>query len=113
MIKIAESEASIPFRENNIAVMEIFAESPSGDTAKTICLGKHNGRLFAFAYKCPHAGALLSDGWIDMQGNIVCPMHQYKFRLQGGSHPADGGYILRRWKVEQREDGIYLDALFI
>jgi len=105
MTKIADSEAAIPFRENNIAVMEI--------NARTICIGRHNGRLFAFAYKCPHAGALLSDGWIDMQGNIVCPMHQYKFNLQSGRHPADGGYILKRWKVEQREDGIYLDTTFI
>lgn len=105
MIKIADSEASIPFRENNIAVMDV--------NGKSICIGKYKERLFAFAYKCPHAGALLSDGWIDVQGNVVCPLHQYKYNLQTGRHPADGGYLLRRWKIEHKEDGIYLDALFV
>lgn len=105
MIKIAQSESEISFQENNIAVIEI--------NDKKICLGKYNNQLFAFAYKCPHASSLLSEGWIDMQGNVVCPLHNYKFSLKTGRHPADGGYYMKHWRVEKKEDGIYIDNTFI
>lgn len=105
MIKIAENESSISFADNNIAVVDI--------RDKKICIGRYNNELFAFAYQCPHAGALLSGGWIDMQGNVVCPLHHYKFSLKSGRHMADGGYTMKRWRVQTRDDGVYVEASFI
>jgi nitrite reductase/ring-hydroxylating ferredoxin subunit len=98
--KIAESENELLFTANNIAIAEI--------NGKKICIGKHNNALFAFAYKCPHAGGIMADGYIDGLGNIVCPVHRYKFSLQNGRDSTGEGYYLKNWPVEKREDGIYI-----
>ena len=46
---------------------------------KKMCLAKYNDQLFACAAKCPHAGGVMEEGWVDAVGNIVCPLHRYKF----------------------------------
>ena len=98
--KVAESEAELAFADNNIAVVAI--------KEKKICIGKHNNELFAFAYGCPHAGGILAEGYIDALGNIVCPIHRYKFNLQNGRNTSGEGYHLKHWPVEKRADGIYV-----
>ena len=74
--KIADSEEEIIFPENRIAVIEI--------ENKKICLTKFQQEWFAFPFKCPHAGGMLANGYVDMIGNIVCPLHRYKFSLKNG-----------------------------
>jgi len=95
--RIGADISLLSFAENNIAVVEC--------NGKTICVGKHNDQLFAFAYKCPHASGLLANGYIDAIGNIVCPMHRYKFSLTTGRSAE--GYYLKTYPVETRDDGIY------
>lgn len=103
MRKIADTLSALNFGENHIAVVEL--------AERTICIARYGGELYAFPRQCPHAGGMLDEGWIDAQGNVACPVHGYKFGLKTGRHAADGGYQLRRWRVEQREDGIYVDIL--
>ena len=98
--KIAVSENELAFANNHIAVIEV--------KDKKLCIGRHNDQLFAFAYTCPHASGIMADGYIDVLGNIVCPVHRYKFSLQNGRNTSGEGYYLKRWPVEVREDGIYL-----
>lgn len=98
--KIAEHLSELEFGSNNIAVVEV--------KGKKFCLGKFNQALFAFAYKCPHAGGFLADGYIDAIGNIVCPMHRYKFNMANGRNSSGEGYYLKHWPAEQRDDGIYV-----
>ena len=98
--KIAESENELQFASNHIAVTEV--------DNKKICIGIHNDQLYAFAYKCPHASGIMADGYIDALGNIVCPVHRYKFSLQNGRNTSGEGYYLKRWPVEKREDGIFV-----
>ena len=64
--------------------------------------------LYACAAKCPHAGGTLAEGYTDVLGNIVCPVHRYKFSLQNGRNSSGEGYYLKTWPVEKREDGIYI-----
>jgi len=99
--KIAESENELAFAPNHIAVIEV--------KNKKICIGKHQSRLFAFAYSCPHASGIMAEGYIDALGNIVCPVHRYKFNLVNGRNTSGEGYYLKRWPVEIREDGIYIE----
>ena len=103
-VKIAESMAEIAFAANNLAEVEA--------DGKTICIGRHSDELFAFAAKCPHASGLLKDGFIDALGNVVCPLHRYKFCMKNGRNVSGEGYYLKHWPVELRSDGIYvgLDA---
>ena len=99
-IKIAEAEAEIDFGSNHIA--EIMAGE------RKICIAKFQGQLFAFSNKCPHASGLLADGYIDAVGNVVCPVHRYKFSMRNGRNVTGEGYFLKHWTVEIREDGIYV-----
>lgn len=99
-IKIAESVAEIPFGTNGLA--EVVADG------KPICIGKHADDLFAFAAKCPHASGRFADGFVDAMGNVVCPLHRYRFCLKNGRNVSGEGYFLKHWPVEKREGGVYM-----
>ncbi len=98
-IKIAESINDIQFGANNL--VELLADG------KKICVGKWNNELFAFAPKCPHAGGFFSDGFIDALGNVVCPLHRYKYCMKNGRNVSGEGYYLKHWPVEVREEGVF------
>jgi nitrite reductase/ring-hydroxylating ferredoxin subunit len=97
--RIGSDISALNFAENNIAVTEC--------NGKTICIGKHNGQVFAFAYKCPHASGILANGFIDAIGNVVCPLHRYKYSIANGWNTSGEGYYLKTYPIEIREDGIY------
>jgi nitrite reductase/ring-hydroxylating ferredoxin subunit len=97
---VALSEAELEFSAAGLAVA-YWGNKP-------ITIGRWQGKLFAFAYKCPHAGGILADGYIDALGNVVCPMHRYKFSMTNGRNVSGEGYYLKRWPVEVREDGVYV-----
>lgn len=96
--KIAESKEELFFEANGMLSIK------AGN--KNICLVKHKDSLFACAAKCPHAGGTMSDGYMDALGNIVCPIHRYRFNLRNGKSAE--GYYLKTWPVENREDGVYV-----
>jgi nitrite reductase/ring-hydroxylating ferredoxin subunit len=98
--KIADFLAEIDFSENNIAIAEA--------NGKKICIGKFNDEVFAFAYKCPHAGGIMADGYIDALGNVVCPLHRYKYDMKNGRNVSGEGYYLKHWPVEIREEGVFV-----
>jgi len=98
--KVADHLNELDFAANQIAVAEL--------TGKKICIGKFNEAAFAFAFKCPHAGGFLADGYIDALGNVVCPLHRYKYSLQNGRNVSGEGYYLKHWPVEIRDDGVFV-----
>lgn len=98
--KVADFINEIDFGDNHIAIVEL--------KGKKICLGKFREELFAFAYKCPHAGGLLADGYIDALGNVVCPLHRYKYDMKNGRNVTGEGYYLKHWPVEVRDDAVYV-----
>jgi nitrite reductase/ring-hydroxylating ferredoxin subunit len=99
--KIADHINEVDFADNNIAVVDV--------KGKTICIGKHKDNVFAFAYKCPHAGGILSEGYIDALGNVVCPLHRYKYDIKNGRNTSGEGYYLKNWPVELRENGVFVE----
>ena len=64
-----------------------------------------NGKLFAFAANCPHAGAPLCEGYVDAKGSIVCPLHFYKFDPKTGRSAGEDGYKLSTYPTQINEDG--------
>ena len=98
--KISDHINELDFSPNHIAVVEI--------KGKKICIGKHQDQAFAFAFKCPHAGGFMADGYIDSLGNVVCPLHRYKYDMKNGRNVSGEGYYLKNWPVELREDGVYV-----
>jgi 3-phenylpropionate/trans-cinnamate dioxygenase ferredoxin subunit len=99
-IKIANSEAEISFQENNIAEIML------GE--RRVCIAKFRQELFVFSNKCPHASGLFVNGYIDAVGDVVCPIHRYKFCMHNGRNVTGEGYFLKHWVVEVKEDGIYV-----
>lgn len=98
--KIADAVTAFDFPANGLLELEA--------NGKKICLAKHNDRLLACAHKCPHAGGTMAGGYTDAVGNIVCPLHRYKFSLQNGRNISGEGYFLRTFPVETRDDGVYI-----
>lgn len=98
--KIADSENEISFGQNNLTVIEV--------NSKKITLAKVGNKILSCAYKCPHAGGIISEGYIDAPGNITCPLHRYKFSLVNGRNVSGEGYFLATYPVEHRADGIYI-----
>jgi len=98
--KIADSIEEIPFSANGLAELEV--------SGKKICLALHNNTLHACTHKCPHAGGTLAEGYLDASGNIVCPLHRYKFNMQNGRNISGEGFFLKIYAVELRPDGIYI-----
>ncbi len=99
-IRIADSIAALEFQENNIALVETEERS--------ICIGKSGEEIFAFSAYCPHATVPLTNGYIDAVGNVVCPMHHYKFCMRNGKNVSGEGYYLKTWPLEIRTDGIFV-----
>lgn len=100
-IKVADNPESIEFNEKNIALLSI-------DGYK-FCIIKTADGLKACTDKCPHAGASLSNGYIDRKKNIVCCEHNYKFSLQTGRDAFNEGYFLKIFDVAVRPDGVFIN----
>jgi nitrite reductase/ring-hydroxylating ferredoxin subunit len=98
--KIADSLADLPINTNGLCEVEV--------NGKTICIVVSNNEVKACASKCPHAGGNMSNGYVDALGNIVCPLHRYKFSLTNGRNTSGEGYFLKTFEVENRENGIYV-----
>jgi nitrite reductase/ring-hydroxylating ferredoxin subunit len=75
---------------------------------QTICLINTNGKYLACNAKCPHAGADLSNGWIE-NNQIVCPFHRHKYDLNNGRGADGQGDYLPIYKIEKGDDGLYIE----
>ncbi|PVD49554.1 (2Fe-2S)-binding protein [Terrimonas sp.] len=98
--KLAEHVNELDFAGNNIAIAVV--------NGKKICIAKYNNGLYGFAYKCPHAGGIMADGYINPAGYVVCPVHRYKFDIQTGRNVSGEGYYMKCWPVRMTEDGIFI-----
>jgi 3-phenylpropionate/trans-cinnamate dioxygenase ferredoxin subunit len=97
---LAPSTAAINFGPNNLAIAEV--------NNKKITIANTPKGLFACAHACPHAGGIMAQGHIDALGNIVCPLHRYKFSIHNGRNTSGEGYYLKTYPIEQREEGVFI-----
>jgi nitrite reductase/ring-hydroxylating ferredoxin subunit len=98
--KVAQSLEEINFAANGMAIVEI--------NKKSVCVALHNNVLSACSNKCPHAGGHLEEGYLDTLGNIVCPLHRYKFNPGNGRNVSGEGYFLKTYPIKVEEDGIFI-----
>ena len=98
--KLAESIEALNFSETGFAEMEI--------AGKKICIVQYKDQLYACAATCPHAGGNMANGYTDAVGNIVCPVHRYKFSLQQGRNTSGEGYFLKTYPLQTRPDGVFI-----
>ena len=98
--KVSDGIEDIPFASNSMAEIEV--------AGKKVCIVLQNDQLQSCTQKCPHAGGKLADGFLDALGNIVCPLHRYKFSLKNGRNVSGEGYFLKTFPVEIRKDGVFI-----
>ena len=98
--KVAENIAEIKFSATGLAEIRV--------ANKIFCIVLHQNVVSVCTQKCPHAGGILSDGFIDAAGHIVCPLHRYKFNLQNGRNTSGEGYFLKTFPVEIRKEGVFV-----
>ncbi len=79
---------------------------------RIVLLHKHNN-YFAFTALCPHAGAPMCEGWLDVQGRVVCPMHKYRFDPQNGRNTSGEGYKLFTYPLEFKDNELYIGFIIV
>ena len=72
--KIANNLSEIDFNANGLAEIDIHG--------KMLCIAKHNDQVFACTQKCPHAGGLLVDGYIDSAWKPGLPPSQIQIQFK-------------------------------
>lgn len=77
---------------------------------QNICVVRKQDKLIAFKNECPHMGQGLNDGLVNYLGEIVCPLHGYKFSLVHGEEEKQRCASLTFIPVEFSEEGVFLDV---
>lgn len=98
-IKVAESILDFDYNANGMCIINV--------DGKKITIARVKNNIYAFAHKCPHAGGIMADGFIDALGNAVCPLHRYKFNLLTGRNSTGEDY-LKIYKTEITEVGVFV-----
>jgi 3-phenylpropionate/trans-cinnamate dioxygenase ferredoxin subunit len=75
---------------------------------KLVGLLHREGKLYAFAARCPHASGKFCEGWVDAMGRIVCPEHKYRFDPANGYNASGEGYKLKTYPVKEEEGRIFV-----
>lgn len=97
---ISNEPAQLPFNEKGIALVEL--------QERKICITKYRENYVAFSASCPHASGRLDLGFIDALGNIVCPVHHYRYNILTGRDPQGEGNFLRTYPVELRSGALWI-----
>jgi nitrite reductase (NADH) small subunit len=65
------------------------------------------GRFHALLGRCPHAGGPLGRGWVE-DGEAVCPLHRWRFRLDSGRCTTVRGTSVHRFPCEVRDGEVWV-----
>jgi len=75
---------------------------------KDICLAHIKDGFYAVGNRCPHASGSLGSGYIDTKGNVVCPLHRYKFDLKTGKNNSGEGYYVKTYPIKEEKGDLYV-----
>jgi nitrite reductase/ring-hydroxylating ferredoxin subunit len=98
--KIAETTEELHFGNNQLLQAEV--------AGKQVCIVKTSRGIAACAAKCPHAGGIMAEGFVDKSDHIICPIHRYTFNLDNGRDISGEGYYLKIYPLEVKDSGIFL-----
>lgn len=74
-----------------------------------VAVFKDGGQLYALLGRCPHANGPLGHGWIE-DGEVVCPLHQWRFKLESGRCMTVPGQTLHRFRCEERDGDVWVEV---
>ena len=102
-VKVFQNEEQLKkaFSEKNIRVIRI------GE--KKVCLAMHGQTFFCFEHLCPHQMHPLDEGKITEFGEIVCPLHEYRYNLKTGTEASQRCRDLKTFKVDINDEGVFIN----
>ncbi len=65
------------------------------------------GTFHALLGRCPHANGPMGHGWVE-DGEAVCPLHRWRYRLKDGRCTTVRGYALGRFPCEVRDRRVWV-----
>ncbi len=68
---------------------------------------EQGGRFHALSARCPHAAGPMDRGWVE-DGEAVCPLHRWRFRLTNGRCTTVRGESLHRFPCELRNGSVWV-----
>jgi nitrite reductase/ring-hydroxylating ferredoxin subunit len=72
-----------------------------------LAIFNEGGTFHALLGRCPHAGGPLGRGWIE-EGEVVCPLHQWRFKLDSGRCTTVRGMGVHRFACEVRDGEVWV-----
>lgn len=70
----------------------------------------NDGGLFhALLGRCPHANGPMGHGWIE-EGEAVCPLHRWRFKLSTGRCTTVSGNSLHRFPCKVDNDQVWVEV---
>lgn len=81
---------------------------------REILLAQVEGKVYAIDNICPHQDAPLDEGTLGDRSafHVTCPWHDAHFDIRNGKVAQDTDWAedIASFKVEMRDDGIYVDV---
>lgn len=74
-----------------------------------VAVFRHGGGVVALSGRCPHANGPLGLGWIE-DGEVVCPLHRWRFRLSDGRCTTVRGNSVHRFRCEVRGEEVWVEV---
>jgi nitrite reductase/ring-hydroxylating ferredoxin subunit len=74
-----------------------------------IAVFNDGGTFHALLGRCPHADGPMGHGWIE-EGEAVCPLHRWRFKLSTGRCTTIRGESLPRFRCEVREGEVWVEV---
>lgn len=75
---------------------------------RKVCLSRFNDQFYAISDECPHNSESLSKGKINHLGEVICPWHNYRFRIIDGQSVQPGCGDAATFAVRSNKEGLYL-----
>ncbi|TXE14282.1 Rieske (2Fe-2S) protein [Algoriphagus aquimarinus] len=73
---------------------------------KVIALVRLGEIFYAFQADCPHRGTSLIEGTLTNRGEIICPLHKYRFEIKSGKVKVGSCGDLEIYQNELTEVGL-------
>jgi nitrite reductase/ring-hydroxylating ferredoxin subunit len=94
------------------SIADVFEMLPE-KRIKKVMLGDHEigivrigEKVFGFNAFCPHLGASLISGSVNLSEEIICPLHQYRFDLKTGQCKSSDCSDLQTISCQLTEKGL-------
>ncbi|MHB1556533.1 MAG: Rieske (2Fe-2S) protein [Isosphaeraceae bacterium] len=71
-----------------------------------VAVFRSGDQVYVLSGRCPHANGPLGLGWVE-DGEAVCPLHRWRFRLEDGRCTTVRGHNVHRFKSEIRGDEVW------